>query len=108
MRLILGDTPEQDRLALEAGPQEQSEPVELHPDRSLQDYCNDYCIKAVFAESLVEISRTFACRLHLFTDGLYQEKIGRAGVSIFSKHPVIDFFAAPEKARPEISVLRAR
>lgn len=101
MRLIIGNTRAEDRLTQEIEPGTESQPVDVHPNQSLREFCSDYCIEAVDSGPLNEISRTFACRLHLFQDGLYQEQIGRSGKSIFSRHPFIDSFAQAEDSQPE-------
>lgn len=99
--LLIGDVRERDQLAAKADAGAISQPVEPHPHQTLSEFCAEYCITAVDAGELKEISRTFACRLHLFQDGLYQEQIARSGESIFARHPYIDAFENRPQAQPE-------
>jgi len=99
--LLIGDARERDQLVTKAEPGSDAQPVEHHPHQTLRDFCAEYCIEAVDAGALKEISRTFACRLHLFRDGLYQEQIGRSGKSIFARHPYIAAFEQQPQFQPE-------
>lgn len=80
--LVIGEVRSDDRLEVARPASSRAVPVQAH-ECTLKEFCASFCISAVLPEEpLKSISQTFSCRLHLFSDGLYQESIVRSGQPI--------------------------